>query len=53
MLRTFLIALLFAVFAVAQAIGGMKPGEKCLSSAGYSWCEAKNKCLRAWEERCE
>ena len=24
----------------------------CLSGGGYSWCEAKNKCLRAWEEDC-
>src|SRR3990167_4591874 len=25
----------------------------CIDSAGYSWCEAKNKCLRQWEEECE
>ncbi|KKP67682.1 MAG: hypothetical protein UR68_C0028G0005 [Candidatus Roizmanbacteria bacterium GW2011_GWA2_35_19] len=24
----------------------------CKGSAGYSWCEAKQKCLRAWEEPC-
>ncbi len=25
----------------------------CISSDGYSWCEAKQKCLRSWEEKCE
>jgi len=25
---------------------------ECLGSVGYSWCEAKNKCLRVWEEPC-
>jgi hypothetical protein len=24
----------------------------CIGSAGYSWCEAKQKCLRTWEENC-
>lgn len=24
----------------------------CKGSAGYSWCEAKQKCLRVWEEPC-
>ncbi len=24
----------------------------CKSSAGYSWCEAKAKCIRVWEEDC-
>jgi len=24
----------------------------CIGSAGYSWCEAKSKCLRLWEEPC-
>ena len=25
----------------------------CLTSAGYSWCEILNKCVRVWEEMCE
>lgn len=37
----------------SHPIGGKKPGERCLGSAGYSWCEPKNKCLRVWEEKCE
>jgi len=24
----------------------------CIGSAGYTWCEAKNKCVRLWEEDC-
>lgn len=34
-------------------IGGDKDKHGCLGSAGYSWCETKNKCLRIWEETCE
>jgi len=25
----------------------------CLVSAGFTWCEILNKCLRVWEEMCE
>jgi len=24
----------------------------CIGSAGYQWCEEKQKCLRIWEEEC-
>lgn len=24
----------------------------CIASAWYTWCEAKQKCLRSWEEKC-
>jgi hypothetical protein len=24
----------------------------CLVSAGYTWCEILNKCVRVWEEMC-
>ena len=34
-------------------VGGDKDVHGCLGSAGYSWCEKKNKCLRVWEEKCE
>jgi hypothetical protein len=33
-------------------IGGQKDEHGCLTPAGYSWCEAKQKCLRPWEENC-
>lgn len=36
-----------------RLIGGDKDEHGCLIAAGYSWCEAKQKCLRIWEEKCE
>lgn len=35
-----------------KPIGGEKDEHGCLIAAGYSWCEAKQKCLRVWEEGC-
>ena len=32
--------------------GGDKDKYGCIGSAGYTWCEAKRKCLREWEEQC-
>lgn len=34
-------------------VGNNKDEHGCIGSAGYSWCEAKQKCLRPWEEACE
>lgn len=36
-----------------QIVGGDKDEHGCIGSAGYSWCEAKQKCLRVFEEFCE
>ncbi|MFA5368743.1 MAG: hypothetical protein WC303_01895 [Candidatus Paceibacterota bacterium] len=36
----------------SQIVGGDKDEHGCIGSAGYTWCEAKNKCLRLWEEEC-
>ena len=33
-------------------VGNDKDVHGCIGSAGYSWCEAKQKCLRIWEEPC-
>lgn len=33
-------------------VGGDVDKNGCLGSAGYSWCQPKNKCLRIWEEAC-
>jgi len=33
-------------------VGGDKDEHGCIGSAGYMWCEPKNKCLRIWEEAC-
>jgi hypothetical protein len=41
-------------FTNAQpVVGGDKDAHGCIGSAGYTWCEAKQKCLRSWEEKCE
>ncbi|MCK5299753.1 MAG: hypothetical protein KAJ54_01230 [Candidatus Aenigmarchaeota archaeon] len=46
---------IFASLAIhdrGKIIGGDRDEYGCLGSAGYSWCEAKEKCIRAWEEDC-
>lgn len=35
-----------------QIIGGDTDEHGCLLAAGYSWCQTKQTCLRAWEEFC-
>jgi hypothetical protein len=44
--------LVFQKKEAEQLIGGDKDEHGCLIAAGYSWCEAKQKCLRTWEEEC-
>jgi len=34
-------------------VGGDEDEHGCIGSAGYTWCEEKQKCLREWEEPCE
>ncbi|MCX6804048.1 MAG: DUF333 domain-containing protein [Candidatus Diapherotrites archaeon] len=34
-------------------VGGDRDSHGCIGSAGYTWCEAKQKCLRIWEETCD
>jgi len=36
-----------------ELIGGETDEHGCLGPAGYTWCEAKEKCLRMWEEVCD
>ena len=33
-------------------VGNDRDEHGCIGSAGYSWCEEKQKCLRSWEENC-
>jgi len=33
-------------------VGNDSDSHGCKASAGYSWCDLKQKCLRAWEENC-
>ena len=35
-----------------QLVGNDKDIHGCIGSTGYSWCEAKQKCIRVWEEDC-
>jgi putative hemolysin len=35
-----------------QLVGNDTDEHGCKASAGYSWCEAKQKCIRTWEENC-
>jgi len=35
-----------------KPIGGERDEHGCLPTAGYTWCESKQKCLRTWEEEC-
>ena len=37
----------------SQAVGGDRDSHGCIPSAGYAWCEPKQKCLRSWEEACD
>jgi len=37
----------------SNLVGGDHDEHGCIGSAGYSWCEIKQKCLRVWEEECE
>jgi len=32
--------------------GSDRDSHGCIPSAGFTWCEAKRKCLRIWEEAC-
>jgi hypothetical protein len=36
-----------------QQVGGETDEYGCLVSAGYSWCDEKDKCVRIWEEGCD
>jgi len=38
--------------ATTTMVGNDRDEHGCIGSAGYSWCEAKQKCLRIWEEPC-
>jgi hypothetical protein len=38
---------------IESIVGGDEDEHGCKGSAGYSWCQEKQKCLRSWEEPCE
>jgi membrane-bound inhibitor of C-type lysozyme len=37
---------------VVNMIGGQRDDHGCLIAAGYTWCGAKNSCIRPWEQYC-
>ncbi|MFH0836441.1 MAG: hypothetical protein V1834_04745 [Candidatus Micrarchaeota archaeon] len=59
MIKNALFGLLFVSLLLAGCtqqpepiVGGDEDEHGCKASAGYSWCELKQKCLRTWEEPC-
>ncbi len=34
----------------SNMVGGDKDNHGCISSAGYTWSNLKNKCIRTWEQ---
>jgi len=57
-MKKYVLILFISVFLCACAqkqkpLGGDKDRHGCIGSAGYTWCEAKKKCIRPWEEKCE
>lgn len=38
-------------FNKKPVLGGDKDSHGCIGSAGYSWNETKQKCVREWEEK--
>ena len=36
-----------------QIVGNDSDIHGCKASAGYTWCDAKQTCIRPWEEPCE
>ena len=50
---------LLQIFSVYSQYGGnIIPGgdidnHNCITSAGYTWCESSNDCIRQWETPCE
>ncbi|MFA5987382.1 MAG: hypothetical protein WC797_01890 [Candidatus Paceibacterota bacterium] len=36
----------------SNLVGGDRDTHGCIGSAGYTWCEPLDKCLRIWEENC-
>ncbi|MBN1385500.1 hypothetical protein JW968_00815 [Candidatus Woesearchaeota archaeon] len=54
MIAIFTISLLLVLGCTKPAplVGGDRDEHGCIGSAGYSWCERLDKCVRIWEEPC-
>ena len=42
----------FTIARGEPSVGGQKDEHGCLMAAGYSWCAAKQACIRPWETYC-
>ncbi len=42
----------FKITKSEPIVGGDKDSHGCIGSAGYSWCGAKQACIRVWETYC-
>lgn len=49
----FMTSVLFTVGLSQEQVGNMEDGNNCLVSAGYSWCDSSQKCIRQWETPCD
>lgn len=43
----------YSQVSVEPLVGGSRDDNNCLISAGYSWCESSNSCIRSWETPCK
>ena len=57
MFKMFIYALMFSnVYSQINTeplLGGSRDDNNCLISAGYSWCESSNSCIRSWVTPCK
>jgi len=53
MFKILSIALSFVNIYSQPLVGGARDDNNCLISAGYSWCESSNSCIRSWETPCK
>lgn len=53
MFKILSIALSFVNIYSQPIVGGSRDNNNCLISAGYSWCESSNSCIRSWETPCK
>eukprot|EP01088_Endostelium_zonatum_P020606 TRINITY_DN767_c0_g1_i1.p1 TRINITY_DN767_c0_g1~~TRINITY_DN767_c0_g1_i1.p1 ORF type:complete len:365 (-),score=92.91 TRINITY_DN767_c0_g1_i1:347-1390(-) len=49
MMKIVVVLLCMVAVCACGGIGGASEGEKCLGSAGYTWCAFEGKCVRPWE----
>lgn len=46
---------LFSIFNVVNSqmsVGGVRDDNNCIISAGYTWCDSSESCIRQWETPC-